>query len=69
MITISVSSGGMPRRDDVGSVQTGYPQIYLACQVDHKRARTTGSGLSPRDSTIFAHLDERRTLSPAALAP
>ena len=58
----------MPRRDDVRSVQTWYPQIYLACHVDHKRARTSRNGLSPRDSTILAHLDERTPVTPAALA-
>jgi DNA-binding MarR family transcriptional regulator len=58
----------MSRRDDVRSVQTWYPQIYIACHLDHKRARTTRSGLSPRDSTILAHLDERSSVSPAALA-
>ena len=58
----------MASKSDVRQVQTCYPQIYLACHVDHKRARTTTSGISPRDSSLLAHLDERVGLSPATLA-
>ena len=58
----------MPSKRAVRQVQTWYPQIYLACHVDHKRSRTTGSGISPRDSSLLAHLDQRNPVTPAALA-
>ena len=49
-------------------MQTWYPQIYLACHHGHKRARRTRSGISDRDSSILAHLDERVPMTAAALA-
>ncbi len=58
----------MASKSAVRRVQTWYPQIYLACHVDHKRARTTGSGISPRDASLLAHLDERQPVAPASLA-
>lgn len=54
--------------DAVRSIQTLYPQIYLACHVDHKRGRTSSTGISPRDSTLLAHLDERTPTAAASLA-
>ena len=59
---------GMSADDDARALQTWYPQIYLACHVDHKRPRTTVSGISPRDSSLLAHLDARVPVGPAALA-
>jgi DNA-binding MarR family transcriptional regulator len=56
----------MRRRDPVRSIQTWYPQIYLACHVDH--TRRGGSRLSPRESMILAHLDEDEPMNAAALA-
>jgi len=52
----------------VREVQRLYPQIYLACHVDHVRARSTKWRLSSRDSSILAHLDEKRGMSPHTLA-
>ena len=52
----------------VRSIQTWYPQIYLACHHRHKRATNTPSGISPRESTILAHLDERTPVTSTALA-
>jgi DNA-binding MarR family transcriptional regulator len=52
----------------VRQVQRWYPQIYLACHVDHKRPRSTQSGISPRESSLLAHLDERVPVTPADLA-
>ena len=52
----------------VRSIQTWYPQIYLACHHRHKRATNTSSGISPRESTILAHLDERTPVTNTALA-
>jgi DNA-binding MarR family transcriptional regulator len=54
--------------DDVFEVQRFYPQIYLACHVDHVRASSTEWHLSSRDSSILAHLDREHGMSPRALA-
>ena len=53
---------------DVRLVQTCYPQIYLACHTRHTRAASSATRLSARDSSLLAHLDERRTITPAVLA-
>lgn len=58
----------MSSSDAVRCVQTWYPQIYLACHVDHKRPKTTRSGISPRESSLLAHLDSRVPVTPADLA-
>jgi DNA-binding MarR family transcriptional regulator len=47
--------------DDVRRIQRAYPQLYLACHVEHT-TRRRDHGLSDRDSSVLAHLDE---LSPA----
>lgn len=52
----------------VAEIQRLYPQIYLACHVDHVRARSTEWRLSARDSALLAHLDRRSGTSPKALA-
>jgi DNA-binding MarR family transcriptional regulator len=52
----------------VREVQRLYPQIYLACHVDHVRATSTKWRLSSRDSSILAHLDRERGMSPHSLA-
>jgi DNA-binding MarR family transcriptional regulator len=59
---------GMSPDEAVRSIQTWYPQIYLACHIDHKRHRTTDSRISPRDSSLLAHLSEQTPVTPAALA-
>jgi DNA-binding MarR family transcriptional regulator len=53
---------------DVRLVQTCYPQIYLACHTRHTRAASSPQRLSPRDSTLLAHLDEKRATTPSVLA-
>jgi DNA-binding MarR family transcriptional regulator len=53
---------------DVRLVQTCYPQIYLACHTRHTRAASSPHRLSPRDSTLLAHLDEKRPTTPSVLA-
>ena len=45
-----------------------YPQIYLACHVDHVRASSTEWQLSSKDASILAHLDANEPLTPRALA-
>lgn len=52
----------------VFEVQRLYPQIYLACHVDHVRAKSTQWRLSSRDSSILSHLDCDRGMSPRDLA-
>lgn len=49
-------------------VQVSFPQVYLACHTRHQRKRTTEHHLSPRDSSILAHLDEYRPIAPSTLA-
>ena len=54
--------------DDVFEIQRLFPQIYLACHVDHVRAASTSWDLSSHDSSILAHLDRDAPISPRALA-
>ena len=56
------------RNPQVHEIQRFYPQIYLACHVDHVRAASTEWKLSSRDSSILAHLDVRQGVSPRELA-
>jgi DNA-binding MarR family transcriptional regulator len=53
---------------DVVAIQRCYPQIYLACHTRHTRARSSATHISPRDSSILAHLDDDRATAPADLA-
>ena len=54
--------------DDVRRVQRAYPRLFLACHVDHVRARSTEHALSDHDASILSHLDIRRPTSPGDLA-
>lgn len=54
--------------DLVHEIQRLYPQIYLACHVDHVRASSTEWRLSARDSSLLAHLDREDGTSPRTLA-
>lgn len=56
------------RSADVFEVQRHFPQIYLACHVDHIRAASTSWDLSSHDATILVHLDRETAISPRALA-
>src|SRR5258705_8066475 len=53
--------------DAVRRVQRAYPQIYLACHVDHT-TRRRDHGLSDRDASVLAHLDELAPVTAGALA-
>src|SRR5262245_44683134 len=53
--------------DPVRRVQRAYPQIYLACHVDHT-TRRRDHGLSDRDASVLAHLDELAPVTAGALA-
>ena len=52
---------------DVFDILRCYPQVYLACHVEHRTRASSPSGLTERDSSLLAHLDDSGT-SPAALA-
>lgn len=52
---------------DVRRVQRAYPQIYLACHADHA-TRRRDHGLSDRDASVLAHLDELAPVTAGALA-
>ena len=52
---------------DVRLVQTCYPQIYLACHRSHA-SRSANGGVTARDSSLLAHLDERQPTTPTELA-
>jgi DNA-binding MarR family transcriptional regulator len=54
--------------DDVYELQRLYPQIYLACHIDHVRAVSTKWRISSHDSSILVHLDREAGMSPRALA-
>lgn len=54
--------------DDVLEIQRLYPQIYLACHVDHVRSASTEWQLSSHDASILAHLDRDAAESPRSLA-
>jgi DNA-binding MarR family transcriptional regulator len=52
----------------VFEIQRLYPQIFVACHIDHVRARSTKWSLSSHDSSILAHLSLRAGTSPRSLA-
>ena len=54
--------------DEVYEVQRLYPQIFVACHVDHARAVSTRWRVSSQDASILVHLDREFGLSPRALA-
>ena len=54
--------------DDVFEVQRLYPQIYVACHMDHVRAASTEWRISSQDASILVHLDRESGLSPRTLA-
>lgn len=54
--------------EDILLVQRCYPQIYLACHIDHVRAVSTPFRLSAKDSMLLSHLDETESMVAADLA-
>ncbi len=54
--------------DPVTHVQRYYPQIYLACHVDHVRALSTEHRLSAQDSSLLAHVDTDEPILAGELA-
>src|ERR1700686_2847337 len=59
---------GHMRCDAILEIQRLFPQIYLACHVDHVRAASTPWDLSSHDASILAHLDRENAISPHVLA-
>ena len=53
--------------DHVRRIQRAYPQLYLACHVDHT-TRRRAHGLSDRDASVLAHLDELSPVTAGQLA-
>ena len=53
---------------DTLSILKHYPQIYLACHIDHVRKRSNEYALSDRDSSILSHLSQSAQVTAAALA-
>ena len=53
---------------DLLAVLRAYPQIYLACHVEHRSRAASPSGLTARDSALLAHIDDPGGSSPARLA-
>jgi DNA-binding MarR family transcriptional regulator len=56
------------RSKAVFEIQRLFPQIYLACHVDHVRAASTAWDLSSHDSSILVHLDRKKPINPRDLA-
>ncbi len=52
----------------VTQIQMLYPRIYMACHVDHVKARSSESQISARDSSILAHLNSEHFQRPSVLA-
>ena len=52
----------------VRAIQRHYPQIYLACHVDHVRTKSNRYHLSAHDSSVLAHLDENEATLAGRLA-
>ena len=52
----------------IRDVQRYYPRIYLACHVDHVRARSTPYRVSAKDSALLSHLDTREPVTAGQLA-
>ena len=59
---------GLMREELVIEIQRLYPQIYIACHVDHVRSVSTQWKLSSRDSSILSHLHLDQATSPRDLA-
>jgi DNA-binding MarR family transcriptional regulator len=52
----------------VRAIQRAYPQVYLACHVDHVRTKSNRHHLSSHDATLLAHLDETKPTRAGELA-
>lgn len=64
----SAATLALMKSDLVFQIQRDYPRIYLACHVDHVRARTSSHGISSRDASLLAHLDASDAQTAGGLA-
>lgn len=53
--------------DDVETVLHSYPQIYLACHVDHRTRQSSQAGITDREASFLTHIESGGS-SPTALA-
>jgi DNA-binding MarR family transcriptional regulator len=53
---------------DLLAVLRAYPQIYLACHVEHRSRSQSPTGLTAHDAGLLAHIDDPGGSSPARLA-
>jgi DNA-binding MarR family transcriptional regulator len=53
---------------DVLEVLRSYPRIYLACHVEHRTRSSSPTGLTARDGSLLAHVEDPGGTSPARLA-
>lgn len=53
---------------DVLEILRAYPQIYLACHVEHRTRGSSASGLTSREASFLAQVEDPDGTSPAALA-
>ena len=54
-------------RRDVTDVIRAYPQVYLACHIDHRTRGRSAAGITSREAAFLTHIEEQGA-SPAALA-
>ncbi|HEX8217264.1 MAG TPA: helix-turn-helix domain-containing protein, partial [Allosphingosinicella sp.] len=52
---------------DLIDLLRSYPQIYLACHVEHRTRRSSDGGLTSREASFLTHVEAEGS-SPAALA-
>lgn len=52
----------------VFEILRAYPQVYLACHVEHRTRGASPTGLTERDGSVLAHIDDREGTRPAELA-
>ncbi|HEX8572614.1 MAG TPA: MarR family transcriptional regulator [Allosphingosinicella sp.] len=55
-------------KTDVLDVLRSYPRIYLACHVEHRTRASSPTGLTARDGSLLAHVEDPAGSSPARLA-
>jgi len=55
-------------KDQILQVQQLYPQIYVACHLDHVKAASSNVRLSARDAGILAHFRDTVDVQPSILA-
>lgn len=56
-----------PLEQQVTEIQALYPRIYMACHVEHVKARSSDVHLSARDSSLLAHLSVKEFARPGEL--